>query len=777
MRRPFFRALAIAMAMTMFVTGFSSSTVRAEENDIHQDVNENLDDISEEKLDQENSSSQEEQADQNVDDSVQVEEDNGEESIGTEKDKEFDEDAVSEKTEAELKQNGTELLRESEQNQEYIEENDLANSFRFVDGEPIQSTKRYTEYATWPTNIPGTVGYGIDVSEHQGKIDWNKVKNAGVDFAIIRCGYGQDQTNQDDDYWEINAKACEQYDIPYGTYLYSYADTVAKAKSEAQHMLRLIKGRNLSYPIYYDLEESSVREKLSKTQIADIAEAFCDVIESAGYEVAIYANKDWFTNYLTDKRFDQWDKWVAQYNTECDYNGEYSMWQCSSKGQVSGITGNVDLNIDLGAALNYNDGPQLVSENGKTYCYQNGEQLFGEQNVDGYWYYFDEERNGEMVTGWYDVPVNAGGTKRVYYDENGRMTYGEKQIGGHWYYFHKTSGAMQTGFIDLPGKTVYYNEEGQMEYGEIEVGGYNYYLNYPTGKRLEEEWREITDSTGTEAWIYYDEEGRQVYGEKRIDTYWYYFDEKQDGKMVTGWYDVPVNAGGTKRVYYDENGRMTYGEKQIGGHWYYFHKTSGAMQTGFIDLPGKTVYYNEEGQMEYGEIEVGGYNYYLNYPTGKRLEEEWREITDSTGTEAWIYYDEEGRQVYGEKRIDTYWYYFDEKQDGKMVTGWYDVPVNAGGTKRVYYDENGRMTYGEKQIDGYWYYFNIWTGERTVGWGDIPINNGKTKTVYYNKDGKMVYGEQKIDGYWYYFDRVTGEKVTNKTIGNHYYDSEGKRTK
>ena len=100
MRRPFFRALAIAMAMTMFVTGFSSSTVRAEENDIHQDVNENLDDISEEKLDQENSSSQEEQADQNVDDSVQVEEDNGEESIGTEKDKEFDEDAVSEKTEA-----------------------------------------------------------------------------------------------------------------------------------------------------------------------------------------------------------------------------------------------------------------------------------------------------------------------------------------------------------------------------------------------------------------------------------------------------------------------------------------------------------------------------------------------------------------------------------------------------------------------------------------------------------------------------------------------------
>ena len=341
---------------------------------------------------------------------------------------------------------------------EYGEKNDLANSFRYEDGKPIPAESRYTQYSTWPKDIPGTVGYGIDVSKHQGKINWEKVNNSGVDYAIIRCGYGQDQYNQDDEYWDINAKACEQYGIPYGTYLYSYADTVEKAASEAKHVLRLVEGYDLSYPIYYDLEESSVRSKLNKSQIADIAETFCSIIEEAGYEAAIYSSKDWFENYLTDSRFNQWDRWVAQYNTQCTYRGEYTMWQCSSKGYVDGIDGYADLNIDFGAALNYTEEPYLVEENGKIYCYCKGEKLFGEQKVEGYWYYFDEKNDGEMATGWRDIPVKTGGTKTVYYNEDGRMTYGEKKIDGSWYYFNKITGARVIGFVELPGKTVYYGE-------------------------------------------------------------------------------------------------------------------------------------------------------------------------------------------------------------------------------------------------------------------------------------------------------------------------------
>ena len=660
---------------------------------------------------------------------------------------------------------------------EYGERNDLANSFRYEDGKPIPAESRYTQYSTWPKDIPGTVGYGIDVSKHQGKINWEKVNNSGVDYAIIRCGYGQDQYNQDDEYWDINAKACEQYGIPYGTYLYSYADTVEKAASEAKHVLRLVEGYDLSYPIYYDLEESSVRSKLNKSQIADIAETFCSIIEDAGYEAAIYSSKDWFENYLTDSRFDQWDRWVAQYNTQCTYRGEYTMWQCSSKGYVDGIDGYADLNIDFGAALNYTEEPYLVEENGKIYCYCKGEKLFGEQKVEGCWYYFDEKNNGEMATGWRDIPVKTGGTKTVYYNEDGRMTYGEKRIDGYWYYFHKTTGEMQTGFVDLPNKTVYYNSEGKMLYGEQTIEEHNYYFDTKTGARLEASWLEIENETGEKAKKYFDEEGCRVYGEKRIDGYWYYFDEGKDGEMVTGWCNIPVNAGGTKTVYYSDDGRMTYGEKRIDGYWYYFHKTTGEMQTGFVELPNKTVYYNDEGKMLYGEQTIKGKNYYFDTKTGARMEENWREIENETGEKAKIYFDEEGCQVYGERRIDRYWYYFDEAKNGEMITGWRDIPVKAGGIKTVYYNEKGQMSYGEKRIDGYWYYFNTTTGAKITGWKNISVNSGKTKTVYYNKNGQMVYGEQKIDGYWYYFNKVTGEKITNATVNGHYYDKDGKRTK
>ena len=95
----------------------------------------------------------------------------------------------------------------------------------------------------------------IDVSYHNGTIDWEKVKAAGVDGAILRCGYGDNIASQDDKQWKRNADECTRLGIPFGAYLYSYAKSTAQAKSEAEHALRLIKGYKLSYPVYYDLEE------------------------------------------------------------------------------------------------------------------------------------------------------------------------------------------------------------------------------------------------------------------------------------------------------------------------------------------------------------------------------------------------------------------------------------------------------------------------------------------------------------------------------------------
>lgn len=186
------------------------------------------------------------------------------------------------------------------------------------------------------------------MSTYQGNIDWDKVKADGVQFAILRCGYGSDLTYQDDGQFKKNAKECERLGIPYGVYLYSYANNIEKACSEASHVLRVIKGFKLDFPVYYDLEDANTTGKCSKDMIAKIAEAFCGRIEKAGYKVGIYANLSWFNNLLTDKVFDKWDKWVAQYNDKCTYKGKYTMWQYTDKGTVDGINGKVDMNYFYG---------------------------------------------------------------------------------------------------------------------------------------------------------------------------------------------------------------------------------------------------------------------------------------------------------------------------------------------------------------------------------------------------------------------------------------------
>lgn len=283
----------------------------------------------------------------------------GSESVTEEDTTEENSDSYAEVSEEQEESEDTDKADPQEEQRE-----DRSNSWRYKDGEWIVSERSgYVRSASalqaWSKVdgkiyndqgevIQGAVAKGIDVSKWNGDIDWNKVKASDVDYAIIRCGYGDDETSQDDPYWKTNADACTEAGIPFGTYIYSYADSVKAAKSEAEHVLRLIEGYDLTYPVYYDLEQNSVRENLSTAEIAKVAETFCSIIEDAGYNVAIYANKDWFTNYLTDPYFDTVDHWVAQYNSNCTYQGKYTMWQCTSSGTVDGISGNVDLNVDFG---------------------------------------------------------------------------------------------------------------------------------------------------------------------------------------------------------------------------------------------------------------------------------------------------------------------------------------------------------------------------------------------------------------------------------------------
>ena len=238
------------------------------------------------------------------------------------------------------------------------ESGDKANSFRYENGQPITKAVPFSAlspnawkkmngkyYSSDGSVIEGAVAKGIDVSYHQGTVDWKKVKADGVEFAIIRCGLGMDQTNQDDTQWLNNVKGCEENGIPYGVYLYSYADTVEKASSEADHVLRLIKGHTLQYPVYYDIEDKSVLGKVSTEQLGKIAETFVNKIKAAGYQVGVYSNKYNFETYLTSTVFDQWNKWVAQYNASCTYNKKYQIWQATDTGTVDGINGAVDIDF------------------------------------------------------------------------------------------------------------------------------------------------------------------------------------------------------------------------------------------------------------------------------------------------------------------------------------------------------------------------------------------------------------------------------------------------
>lgn len=187
---------------------------------------------------------------------------------------------------------------------------------------------------------------GIDVSSWQGKPDWTKVKKSGVEFAILRIH----QKDGSDASFEHNYKGCKANAIPIGGYKYSYALTPAQALEEAEDTLSVLAGRGLDFPVFYDLEWNSQR-KLGSAAIEKIAETFLNRIKKAGYKVGVYCNMDWYQKVLTEK-LRKYDLWIARY--PADDNGTIQErlrpdigvgWQYSSKGKVSGITGNVDMNV------------------------------------------------------------------------------------------------------------------------------------------------------------------------------------------------------------------------------------------------------------------------------------------------------------------------------------------------------------------------------------------------------------------------------------------------
>lgn len=248
---------------------------------------------------------------------------------------------------------------------------------------------------------------GIDVSHYQGDVDWKKVKATGVQFAIIRAGYGK-YAYQEDPCFEDNIEGAYNAGIPVGVYWYSYADTAAEARQEAEACLTVIKPYKdkITLPVFFDQEYEPAILSAGNSIRTQCCIAFIKAIEAAGYKAGLYGSQDWLDNKIDDSQIPETATvWVAQYSNKCTYTGRYTIWQYTSSGKVDGISGRVDMNEADESLMPVKDGWNYIS--GSWYWYEGGKpvtncwrKITGESGVP-YWYYLG--KGGVMLKGWQKI--------------------------------------------------------------------------------------------------------------------------------------------------------------------------------------------------------------------------------------------------------------------------------------------------------------------------------------------------------------------------------------
>ena len=410
---------------------------------------------------------------------------------------------------------------------------------------------------------------GIDVSFWQGKIDWVRVKNAGIDFVMLGCGHVYSSGYRPDPYFEYNIKNANAQGIKVGIYLYSYAMNEAMARREAEIVLDQIEGYKVSMPVAFDIEDPSQQRSLTNAQRTNITKAFLNIIESEGYYPAIYASNSWFTQSMDLSQLTQYDKWVAAWSSTPTI--DHTMWQYSSTGRVSGISGAVDLDY---CYVNYSGKitPRTLRRskentagwrkvNGVYKYYDEGGTLTKKKfvSIDGHTYYVNSK--GIRAAGWKTIKK-----KTYHFDEiTGVMSAGWVSMDGHDYLFDAETGVLQTGFVTLDGKTYYLGTEGYRHSGWVLIDGKKYYL---------------------------DPDGVLAHGLLKRGKATYYMDETT-GEMLRGWRVI-----GNKRYYFKKtNGKMVTGLRTIKSKQFFFSK-DGVLITGWVRMNGKMYYFTQKGGMQ-----------------------------------------------------------------------------------------------------------------------------------------------------------------------------------
>ena len=601
----------------------------------------------------------------------------------------------------------------------------VENSWRYEDGQLVaeEDSSEEDEIAllSMDTLPDGVTAQGIDVSEHQGRIDWDAVKASGIDFAILRIGFGAPSWGGRVDYqFSRNISECERLGIPYGIYIYSYARDDQQAADEASMVIDCLSGHNPRLPVYYDLEDKSIIADGRQSGIASRARIFCNRISAAGYNPGIYANLYWFNNILTDSVFKSgsWDHWIAQYNSKCHYTGNYSFWQYTSSGKVSGISGNVDMNY---AYIDVSLYHWQLKEGTWYYATSSGKAYIGWLHQGGAWYWLDPDAGGAMVTGLHEC--------------NGSL------------YWFNSSGAMATGWV-LDGGTWYYaTGSGALARGPVSVGGVPYCFDARTGAMLT---GYQTDVQGVRRYFgscgplngwglvdgswYWFANGIASTGWLNAGGSWYWLDPEAGGAMATG-----LHACNGSAYWFNASGAMATGWVLDGGAWYYA-TGSGALASGWLNLNGTWYWLDPSTHaMATGVQTIGSCEYIFNR-SGKMMANCW-----SSGDGSWMYHSSSSGAIdlkgimtdLGIQLIDD---------DGNVKTGW----IESQGS-RYYCSANGVILTGWQQIAGSWYYFNS-DGRMTTGW----FNDGGNWFWLDSASGAMKTGWLSLGGTWYYLDAARG---------------------